>query len=82
MSPNSGVPAVLVPHDSRTREMGDFAGIPTCKESRVQLDEASLTETFRKADFEKFVRRGARNKERYHAFLIENALTPNLGDTE
>jgi hypothetical protein len=43
MALNSGVPAVLVPHDSRTAEMVAFARIPTAKSNSFSWTQQPLT---------------------------------------
>ncbi|WP_420146237.1 polysaccharide pyruvyl transferase family protein [Sphingobium sp.] len=68
---NSGVPALLIPHDSRTSEMADFAGIPTLTASEAAslntLEEAK--EKLSLADVKKFQATRARNGVIYRAFL-------------
>jgi hypothetical protein len=68
---NSGVPALLIPHDSRTSEMANFAGIPTLAASEAAslntLEEAK--EKLSHADVKKFQATRARNGIIYRSFL-------------
>lgn len=47
---NSGVPAILIPHDSRTGELAQFARIPTAKLAEVMASGPALIDTPEMAD--------------------------------
>lgn len=74
MALNSGVPAMLVHHDSRTREVCEFADIPSCKPSRAPLGEAAISKKVARGDFGKFLKTRERNREIYQDFLADNGL--------
>ncbi|SFA43802.1 Polysaccharide pyruvyl transferase [Paracoccus halophilus] len=73
---NSGVPALLLPHDSRTRELIDFAGIPTADPDTVlDVRNARVTLPGNLAEMVRAYRdRRARNKRIYQDFLAANGL--------
>jgi hypothetical protein len=74
MALNSGVPALLVHHDSRTREVSEFAAIPTLKANRAKLDDNAIRSKIARSNFEKYFRTRRRNNEIYQTFLAENGL--------
>ncbi len=80
MALNSGVPALLVPHDSRTREMAEFASIPSLPESDVRLDAEAIRGAIRSADFGAYLARRRQNAAAYTAFLADNGLEPALSE--
>jgi hypothetical protein len=75
MALNSGVPAVLIHHDSRTREMADFAAIPSVPASAMKLGKRQVETLFYKTDWSKYYKRRSKNRLRYREFLLANALT-------
>lgn len=68
---NSGVPALLIPHDSRTSEMAEFADIPilAAREAAALSTLAEAKEKLSHADVKKFQATRARNGIVYRAFL-------------
>ncbi len=73
---NSGVPAVLLPHDSRTQEILDFALIPTGS-PEILLDEARNTARLPDDIFDQvgaFSERREKNRAVYEQFLNVNGL--------
>ena len=76
MALNSGVPAILAHHDSRTREMCEFAGIPSVSANDAIASLDWIDAAFAQADFEHFIEQRNRNKAGYEQFLLDNALLP------
>lgn len=74
MALNSGVPAVLVHHDSRTRELAEFAAIPSVSVESARLDAKSVTKLLYEADWSSYYSRRSRNTLMYKQFLVENSL--------
>lgn len=78
---NSGVPAALVAHDSRTAEMAEFAALPTMTlPSLLDLARApvELLAACREA-MPRFERRLRENTRNYRAFLASNGLAYRRG---
>ncbi len=73
---NSGTPAILLAHDSRTSEMIDFACIPTVEESSVSGDcsEDRLKSIFAKIDIDAYQVRLKSNTLIYRQFLSASGL--------
>lgn len=82
MALNSGVPAVIVHHDSRTREMSEFAALPTFQPGLGRLGEKTIQKAIKKADFSAYASTRRTNMNIYSTFLRENGLEPlpGLGD--
>lgn len=78
MALNSGTPAILAHHDSRTREMADFAGIPSVAADDCAAEFNSIEDLFAKADFERFVDLRQSNRARYQQFLSDNLLVASV----
>ena len=74
MALNSGVPAVLVYHDSRTREMAEFAAIPSVSADALRLDGGGVEKLFRKSDFDAYYERREANRAVYRNFLKAQGL--------
>jgi hypothetical protein len=74
MALNSGVPAILAHHDSRTREMCEFAGIPCVPADGAIAELDWIDAAFAQADFDRFVALRNRNQAGYVQFLSDNAL--------
>jgi Polysaccharide pyruvyl transferase len=74
----SGVPAVLVPHDSRTREMAAFAGIPQVAPEvvRPSMSGADLAALVDEADLAPWRERRRENAGVMAKFLSEAGLSP------
>lgn len=76
MALNSGVPAVLLPHDSRTQEIADFAGIPTAHPDEV-FEEQSFGVRLPSDMSDKlknFAATRVENRRIYVEFLMLNGL--------
>ncbi|WP_128253372.1 polysaccharide pyruvyl transferase family protein [Falsirhodobacter deserti] len=75
---NSGKPAVLVPHDSRTAEVASFAGIPVAFGPDVRgcqtLDD--LNDVLATSSIEHYRDIRSRNQSVFSAFLKETGLKP------
>lgn len=78
MALNSGVPAILVHHDSRTREMAEFAGIPAISTRQASVGDTEISSLFAKADFSAYFATRRRNQAAYAAFLADNGIEPAL----
>ena len=74
MALNSGVPAVLIHHDSRTREMAEFAAIPSVQASRMALGRKQIEVLLHTADWAGYYDRRSTNAARYREFLLANGL--------
>jgi hypothetical protein len=74
----SGVPALLVPHDSRTREMAAFAGIPQVAPEAIRtgMSAADLAGLVDAADLSAWGTCRAKNAKVMARFLTEAGLTP------
>lgn len=82
MALNTGVPAVLAHHDSRTLEMCEFADIPSIPADGASASPAEIEAAFAQADFRRFLETRWRNCQSYAAFLSENGLEPALTQPE
>ena len=75
----SGTPGCLLAHDSRTKELADFASIPSFSHDEIdELSMSSVEEIYNYTDysaFQSFIRRGYLN---YIKFLNKNSLPHNL----
>lgn len=78
MALNSGTPAILIPHDSRTQELCEFAHLPTAQQDNAILDEASIRQYVRMADFDSYFSAQKSNSKLYSNFLTDNGLKGNL----
>nr|WP_321361159.1 polysaccharide pyruvyl transferase family protein [uncultured Hyphomonas sp.] len=74
MALNSGVPAVLVHHDSRTREMAEFAAIPSVALENASLDPKKIVKLLNGIEWKAYYDRREQNAVLYKQFLLENAL--------
>ncbi len=76
---NSGRPAVLIPHDSRTAEAADFAGIPIANGPDVvkmnSVDE--LRQLLSAVKLEKYKDVRSKNRAVFLQFLSDSGLKPN-----
>lgn len=79
---NSGKPAVLVPHDSRTAEVGKFAGIPVAFGPKVRDCEttADLDEILATASVEAYRDTRSRNQRTFVEFLKDTGLKAKISD--
>ncbi|WP_299950173.1 polysaccharide pyruvyl transferase family protein [Hyphomonas sp. BRH_c22] len=78
MALNSGVPAMLVHHDSRTREMAEFAAIPSISADQLRLNSSSVEAMFRKADLDQYYQRREENRTKYRTFLTAQGFAPSV----
>lgn len=78
MALNSGVPAILIPHDSRTREVAEFAGIPTTSSRGISLWAPSISALFAATDFSTYFTTRKRNMTTYFSFLADNGIEPAI----
>ena len=77
MALNSGVPAFMLHHDSRTKELCDFAGIPSADSQSFQLSLSGIQRSIERTDFSAYYTRRLANKQTYKAFLHANGLALN-----
>lgn len=78
MALNSGVRGVLLHHDSRTKEIADFAAIPSIDSQKLDLSASRLQKLYEDTDFSQFYRRREQNRTIYREFLQANNI--ELGD--
>jgi len=73
---NAGVPAILVPHDSRTSELAEFARIPTLDQSLIKGDMTTqqLERFISHADTDKYYETRRKNAQIYVDFLSDCGL--------
>lgn len=74
MALNSGTPAVLIHHDSRTREMCEFAGIPCLPADRFKPSPKDIRRQIESADYQTYFKTRQNNRTRYLSFLHSNKL--------
>jgi len=68
----NGVPAIILTHDSRTRELCEFAAIPNADVSRI--DDLDVRALYDQADFDLFEKRYGENYRSYVEFLDQNGI--------
>ena len=71
---NAGVRAYLLWHDSRTREIAEFAAIPSMEAAKAGASIEEIRDAYSAADASRFLKRRADNLLVYKAFLEENRL--------
>ncbi|MBU2605846.1 MAG: polysaccharide pyruvyl transferase family protein [Alphaproteobacteria bacterium] len=74
MALNSGMPAFMIHHDSRTKELCDFAGIPSADAQTFRLNLNNIRRSIERADFGAYYTRRNINKLTYKKFLQSNRL--------
>lgn len=74
MALNSGVPAILIHHDSRTREVAEFAAIPSIQAGSADLSSRQIESMFRRSDRYEYYTRRLKNAVTYRRFLESNGL--------
>ncbi len=74
MALNSGVPAILVHHDSRTRELAEFAAIPSVAADQLRLRRKDVESMFARADLDAYYTKRAVNRQIYRSFLETNGI--------
>jgi hypothetical protein len=78
MALNSGVPAMLVHHDSRTQEVAEFAKLPATQPGNDPLTKDAIRKMFRSADFGAYRKARVANAATYADFLAVNGLESPL----
>lgn len=76
MALNSGTPAMLICHDSRTLEMARLAKIPHLSSSGARMTEDFLAEQYARLKLDPYYLQRDRLRTRYQAFLRENRIIP------
>ncbi|MFN3959138.1 MAG: polysaccharide pyruvyl transferase family protein [Parvularculaceae bacterium] len=74
MALNSGVSAMLLWHDSRTREIAEFAAMPSMDANLAEFTESGLARAYESLDLKAYFRRREENRTVYKRFLQENGL--------
>jgi hypothetical protein len=70
---SAGIPTVVLAHDSRTRELAQYHGIPH-QMRRTLSRSVDAAKLYEEADLDTFAARQPETFERYRAFLARNAL--------
>ena len=78
MALNSGVPAVLVHHDTRTQELAEFAQIPHISEKGAAISEKAIRSALADADITAYLATRRKNLATYIEFLNENGVPHKL----
>lgn len=78
MALNFGIPSMLAHHDSRTREVCDFAGIPNVAADPALADPDTIRRLLADADFRRFLDVASNNLKIYEQFLADNTLAPSV----
>lgn len=73
---NSGLPAILAWHDSRTREAAEFANIPTVNAKEFYLTQQSIEDLYGEINIKSYTRRRHEISEIFDRFLLSNNLSP------
>ena len=74
MALNSGIPAVLVHHDSRTEEASEFARLPSINVRNASLNSEAVQRQIRMADTETYLLAKQQHAELYFQFLSDSGL--------
>jgi hypothetical protein len=78
----NGVPATVIAHDSRTRELSELLAIPNISIQEIEsMDNINLEKIYNNADFDRLSKAYSYLYQRYLAFLKANNLKhklPNL----
>ena len=75
ISLKSGVPAIIVAHDGRTREMAEFFSIPHISVSDLCTNNLTIEKIYEKADFSKINREYHKLLKNYIDFLNKNGIS-------
>ncbi len=77
---NMGLPAILIPHDSRTAEMAEFAKLPTINlaNSFDSLSEKVLLDLLKESNVEEYLTTRQINLKVYLEFLASNNIKANM----
>lgn len=78
MALNSGVPATLITHDSRTREIADFAAIPAISADDFKVNAHQISNAYEKFNFSSYKEQRKTNHDIYRKFLLDNGLATTL----
>lgn len=65
----AGIPALVIAHDSRTREMAEYFNIPTITKAEIN-NNTSLYDLYLNTDYSKFVNSFSDKYNRFEQFLI------------
>lgn len=76
MALNSGVPAILLPHDSRTQEVCDFASLPSIPAHKARIGKFWIKSAFSRLELSTYLQKRTENQKIYTDFLAENDLEP------
>lgn len=74
MALNSGLPAVLIHHDSRTQELCEFANIPSIPAGDIELSENAIHDLMSSANFRAYYDTRKKNYKIYKSFFSQNGL--------
>ena len=74
----AGVPAILIAHDSRTRELAEFHAIPVVR--KAGLRRVDVERWYDAVDFGAFAARHPANAELFRRFLERHGLAHTLAD--
>ncbi len=80
MALNSGTPGMLLYHDSRTREMAEFAGIPHIDANKADISKRGIRKAYEKLNLSKYYQKRAKNIDSYISFLKENNVETPLSE--
>ncbi len=73
----SGVPAVVLPYDARTKEIAEFFDIPAVSDSDM---ENGLSEMLQKLDYSKFNKSFVEKFDRFENFMKTHGISHDLAD--
>lgn len=74
----SGVPATIVAHDSRTREMAEFFEIPMLIDSPAHFTKHVLLGSYEKMDYSAFNANFAQRFKTYEQFLVTHGIVSHV----
>ena len=77
----SGVPSILLPIDSRTRELAEYHRIPCLSEEQLKKENRNISELLGQIDFGVFHKRHDDTLEHYVDFLQWNGLESVFDDS-
>lgn len=70
----SGIPATIVAHDSRTREMAEFFDIPMLSASPADITKGLFLDAYEKMDYSSFNTNFAQRFNVYEQFLVTHGI--------
>jgi hypothetical protein len=75
---NNGRPTILLPHDSRTLELGEIANIPMDRVSSLEVgSHEDLVQKLNSVNLNKYQDTRSQNQKTFKAFISENGLSLN-----